>query len=78
MSTSKYSVGSRTYRGTSSAPNYGPVNGKEGYAQRDREYQTRKKQSSQRRNALLKRIQARQKGRYMSSDNLSAPVGRTV
>lgn len=78
MSTSKYSVGSKTYRGTSSAPNIGPVTGREGYAQRDLEYQTRKKNSKQRRNALLKRIQARQKGRYMSSENLSAPVGRTV
>jgi hypothetical protein len=79
MSTSRYSVGSKTYRGVSSAPNIGPVNGREGYAQRDREYQTKKKNNNNaRRNALLKRIQARQKGRYMSSDNLSAPIGRTV
>lgn len=78
MSTSKYAVGSRTYNGTRSSPNLGPVNGKEGYAQRDLEYKTRKKNNSARRNALLKRMQARNKGRYMSSENLSAPVGRTV
>lgn len=78
MSTSRYSVGSKVYNGTRSAPNLGPVNGKEGYAQRDLEYQTRKKATAMRKNALLKRIQARQKGRYMSSDNLSSPQGRTV
>ena len=73
MSNSAYAVGSKTYRGVSSAPNYGPVNGKEGYAERDRKYQTRKKNT-----ALLRRIQARQGKRYISSDNLSAPQGRTV
>ena len=73
MSNSSYSVGSKTYRGVSSAPNYGPVNGREGYAERDRKYQTRKRNT-----ALLRRIQARQKKRYVSADNLSAPEGRTV
>lgn len=73
MSNSSYAVGSKTYRGVSSAPNYGPVNGKEGYAERDRKYKTRKKNT-----ALLRRIQARQSNRYMSADNLSAPQNRTV
>lgn len=73
MSNSAYAVGSKTYRGVSSAPNYGPVNGKEGYAERDRKYKTRKKNT-----ALLRRIQARQKGRYISSDYLSSPENRTV
>ena len=73
MSTSSYAAGSKTYRGVSSAPNYGPVNGREGYAERDLKYKTRKKNT-----ALLRRIQARQKRRYISADNLSAPEGRTV
>lgn len=73
MSNSSYAVGSKTYRGVSSAPNYGPVNGREGYAVRDRTYKTRKKNT-----ALLRRIQARQRGRYISADNLSAPENRTV
>lgn len=73
MSNSSYAVGSKTYRGVSFAPNYGPVNGKEGYAERDRKYKTRKKNT-----ALLRRIQARQSNRYMSADNLSAPQNRTV
>ena len=73
MSTSRYSVGSKVYRGVSSAPNMGPVNGREGYAERDRKYQTRKKNT-----ALLRRIQAKQRKRYISSDNLSAPENRTV
>lgn len=68
-----YAVGSKVYNGSRSAPNYGPVNGREGYAERDRKYQTRK-----RNNALLRRVQARQKGRYMSADYLSAPQNRTV
>lgn len=73
MSTSSYSAGSKTYRGVSSAPNYGPVNGREGYAERDRKYKTRKRNT-----ALLRRIQSRQKKRYISADNLSAPEGRTI
>jgi hypothetical protein len=78
MSTSKYSVGSKVYRGTSSAPNLGPVTDKEGYAQRDLEYQTRNRNTRARNNVLLKRIKAKQKKRYMSSENLSAPQGRTL
>jgi len=73
MSTSSYAAGSKTYRGVSSAPNYGPVNGREGYAERDLKYKTRRKNT-----ALLRRIQAKQRKRYISADNLSAPEGRTV
>lgn len=73
MSNSSYAVGSKTYRGVSSAPNYGPVTNTEGYAERDRKYKTRKKNT-----ALLRRIQAKQKNRYISSDNLSSPEHRTV
>lgn len=73
MSFSKYAAGSKTYRGVSSAPNMGPTSGQEGYAERDLKYRTRA-----RRNALLRRVQAKQKKRYMSADYLSAPEGRTV
>lgn len=67
-----YSAGSKIYNGGSSAPNIGPVD-KMGYRERDLKYKTR-----QRQNAILRRLQARQKGDYMSSANLSAPIGRTV
>lgn len=72
-SSSTYSVGSKTYRGVSSAPNYGPVTDRTGYAERDRKYQTRKRNT-----ALLRRIQAKQEKRYISADYLSAPSNRTV
>lgn len=72
-SSNPYAAGNKVYRGVSSAPNYGPVTGKEGYADRDREYRTRQKN-----NALQRRLKARKDGRYMSSENLSAPVGRTL
>jgi hypothetical protein len=78
MSTSSYAAGSKVYRGVSSAPNIGPVTNKEGYAQRDLEYKTRKAQTLRRNNALLKRVKAKQQKRYISADNLSAPEGRTV
>lgn len=67
-----YAAGSKIYNGGSSAPNIGPVD-KMGYRERDLKYKTR-----QRNNAILRRLQARQSNRYMSSDNLSAPLNRTV
>jgi hypothetical protein len=73
MSNSSYAAGSKTYRGVSSAPNIGPVTNTEGYAERDLKYRTRR-----RNNALLKRIQAKQQKKYMSSDYLSAPENRTL
>ncbi len=69
----QYAAGSKTYNGVSKAPHRGPHTALEGYAARDRQYQTRK-----RNNALLRRIQARQKKRYMSADYLSSPPGRTL
>jgi len=68
-----YAAGSKTYRGVSSAPHIGPHMSLEGYAERDKTYQTRR-----RNNALLRRIQAKQKNRFMSADYLSAPEGRTL
>lgn len=68
----KYTAGSKVYNGGSSQPNLGPVD-PAGYRERDLKYKTQ-----QRNNAILRRMQARQKGNYMSSANLSAPVGRTV
>jgi hypothetical protein len=73
MPFNKFAAGSKTYRGVSSAPHIGPLTDVEGYAERDMKYRTR-----MRNNALLKRIQAGQKKRYMSSDYLSAPTGRTL
>lgn len=69
----RYAVGSKVYRGASSAPNIGPVTNTEGYAERDLKYKTKR-----RNNALLRRIQAQQGKKYMSSDYLSTPPGRTV
>lgn len=73
MNPSSYSVGNRVYRGTSSAPNIGPVTDNQGYKERDRAYKTRMKNK-----ALMKRYKAKQQKRYISSDYLSAPEGRTV
>lgn len=73
MDPSSYSVGSRVYRGVSSAPNIGPVTNKQGYEERDRAYRTRMKLL-----ALKKRAKARKNNRYISSENLGAPDGRTV
>lgn len=68
-----YAAGSKVYNGGSSAPNIGPVSDTMGYKERDLKYKTR-----QRNNAILRRLQARQKGNYMSSANLSAPTPGTV
>lgn len=73
MPFNQYAAGSKTYRGVSSAPHIGPLTDVEGYKERDLKYRTR-----MRNNALLKRIQAGQKKRYMSADYLSAPPGRTL
>lgn len=68
----RYAAGSKIYNGGSSQPTLGPVD-PAGYRERDLKYQTR-----QRNNAILRRLKARQKKNYMSSDNLSAPGGRIV
>lgn len=64
-----FGAGNKVYGSGRSAPNVGPVANREGYEERDRVAKLR-------RNALLKRLQAGQRGRYMSSDYLS-PASRT-
>lgn len=60
-----YSVGNRIYGGSRSFPNLGPSD-PTGYKERDLKYRAR-------RNALLRRMQAKQEGNYMSPD-----VGRNI
>jgi hypothetical protein len=60
-----FAAGNKIYGGGRDAPNLGPVNPM-GYRDRDLKYQAR-------RTAILRRIQAGQKGNYMSPD-----VGREV
>lgn len=67
-----YAAGSKTYRGGSSAPHYGPVD-ITGYRTRELKRKTR-----MRNNAILQRLKAKQKKRYASSEYLSAPENRTV
>lgn len=57
-----YAVGKRIYGGGRSFPNIGPSD-KLGYKERDAKTKAR-------RAALLRRMQARQKGNYMSADAL--------
>lgn len=64
----KYSAGKKRYGGGRDAPNIGPSD-KSGYKDRDLKARAR-------RSAMLKRIKAGQRGRYMSSDYLS-PEGRS-
>lgn len=65
-----YAAGDKRYGPSGrSAPNIGPVADKQGY--RERDLQTRAM-----RNAMLKRMQAGQRGRFMSSDYLN-PQGRS-
>jgi len=59
-----YGVGDKVYGGGRSAPNIGPTRSPEGYRERDLKGKAR-------RNAMLKRLQAMQGGRYMSSDYLT-------
>lgn len=58
-----YATGNRVYGGNRSNPTSGPVN-KSGYKERDA-------QAAAKRNAMLRRMKARQTGRFMSSDNLT-------
>ncbi len=55
-----YAAGDKIYGGGRDAPNLGPVNPM-GYRDRDLKYQAR-------RTAILRRLQASQKGNYMSAD----------
>lgn len=57
-----YAAGNKVYGGGRSFPTMGPVD-KLGYRERDLQVKSR-------RNALLRRLQAMQGGRYMSADYL--------
>ena len=57
----QYAAGSKVYNGASSAPTMGPTGNRLGTAKNTRELATR-------RNALLRRLQAGQKGNLMSSN----------
>jgi len=68
MDLNPYATGGRVYRGVSSAPNIGPLTNLTGYKERDKKYKTRQKNQ-----AVLRRLQARQQKRYMSSEFLKPP-----
>lgn len=57
-----YSAGNKIYGGGRSFPTMGPVD-KLGYAERDLKHRAR-------RNMLLRKLQAKQKGRHFSADAL--------
>lgn len=59
-----YGAGQKTYGGGRSFPNIGPTSNPQGYNIRDRE-------GAQKRNAMLRRLKSRQRGKYMSSDSLT-------
>jgi hypothetical protein len=61
----KYAAGDKMYGFGRHFPTSGPVD-KTGYRERDMAYQRRK------RNAMLRRMKAKQKKRYMSSDYLGS------
>lgn len=73
MAFNQFAAGSKTYRGVSSAPHIGPHTALEGYAERDKKYDTRRKN-----NAILRRLKAQQDNKYLSADWLSAPMGRSL
>jgi hypothetical protein len=58
-----YLVGNRVYNGYSNAPNVGPVADKTGYRERDLKHKAR-------RNAILRRLKAKNKGNYASPDSI--------
>jgi hypothetical protein len=60
-----YAAGDKIYGGGRDAPNLGPVD-PTGHVTRDLKYQAR-------RTAMLRRLQAKQQGNYMSAD-----VGRNI
>jgi len=59
-----YGAGQKVYGSGRSAPNIGPTSSPEGYATRDAQAKVRKQ-------AMLKRLKAMQRGRYMSSDYMT-------
>jgi hypothetical protein len=65
-----YAAGNKRYGPSmNSAPNVGPVADKQGYRERDLKMKAM-------RNAMLRRMQAGQRQRFMSSDYLD-PMGRS-
>lgn len=60
---SDYAAGNRVYGSGRSNPTSGPVD-KTGYVARDKKAKTK-------RNAMLRRMKARQRGKFMSSENLT-------
>lgn len=62
-----YAAGAKVYGGGRSNPTSGPVD-KLGYKERDLATKAR-------RNALLRRMKAMQKGKYMTPDYLRKPYG---
>jgi hypothetical protein len=62
-----YGAGAKQY-GTRGAPNVGPTNKPEAYNERDMRAKARK-------NAMLRRLKAQQRGKFMSSDYLT-PQGK--
>jgi len=68
---SAYAAGNKSYGLTGrSAPNIGPVGDLSGYRVRDR-----KRQADAHRNALLKQLQSRLGGNFLSSDSLKPVSG---
>lgn len=59
-----YGAGPKVYGSGRSAPNIGPTGKPEAYDERDRLGRAK-------RNAMLRRLKASQRGRYMSSDYLT-------
>lgn len=58
-----FGAGNKVYGNGRSAPNIGPTNSPQGYRERDLKGKAK-------RNAMLRRLKAGQRGRYMSSDYL--------
>lgn len=66
MDFNQYAAGSKVYNGGSNAPSIGRVNNQAGMAERNLA-------TTARRNALLRRLQAGQKGNHMSANWLGGP-----
>lgn len=62
-----YAAGNKYYGAGRSAPNVGPVADKQGYVERDAKARAK-------RNAMLRRLKAGQRGNYASSAYLTPPT----
>lgn len=63
-----FGAGNKIYGSGRSAPNIGPTGRPDSYRERDNV-------GRQKRNAMLRRLKARQRGKYMSSDSLTPREG---